>query len=127
MSVRVKVKATGIIRTITEANYQLSKHKYELLDAPEETPKQAPQVKNEAAEPVEKEQQHKISATAYVNGEKLTGDLDLSSIDMSSSPTEKTGDDRQITFESTGITEEQAAELAPLLTKKRPGRKPKQS
>jgi hypothetical protein len=38
----------------------LSKHKYELLDAPEETPKQAPQVKNEAAEPVEKEQQHSV-------------------------------------------------------------------
>jgi hypothetical protein len=60
MSVRVKVKATGIIRTITEANYQLSKHKYELLDAPEETPKQAPQAEKKAAEPVGNEQQRSV-------------------------------------------------------------------
>jgi hypothetical protein len=119
MSVRVKVKATGIIRTITEANYQLSKHKYELLDAPEETPKQAPQVEKKAAEPVGKEQQ--LDSTKYYTKQGIDF------ISEGNRTIERTGDDHELTVASTGVTEKEAAELAPLLTKKRPGRKPKQS
>lgn len=57
VTVRVKVKATGIIRTITRANYELTRSKYELLDAEESAPKPNPQVKKEAVAPVEKEEQ----------------------------------------------------------------------
>lgn len=100
MSVRVKVKATGIIRTITEANYNLNRAKYELLEPAQEAPKENPQEpEKEAAEPVVADDQ----------------------------PTERTGDDQVLTVETSGITEEEAVELAPLLTKKRPGRKPKQA
>lgn len=98
MSVRVKVKATGIIRTITEANYNLNRAKYELLEPSQETPKVTPQEKEkEAAEPVVVDDQP------------------------------RTGEEVELTIDRVGISENEAEELAPLLTKKRPGRKPKQA
>lgn len=98
MSVRVKVKATGIIRTITEANYNLNRAKYELLDPAQETPKESPQEpEKKAVEPVVVDDQPR---------------------------TEK---DIELTVDRVGISETEAEELTPSLTKKRPGRKPKQA
>lgn len=108
-TVRVKVKATGIIRTITRANYLLSQSKYEILEEEAPAPKAPPQEKEKkAAEPVVVDDLHIDNMKYYTKG----------SLDFISGNS---------TGEITGVTKEEAAELAPLLTKKRPGRKPKQA
>lgn len=55
-TVRVKVKATGIIRTITRANYLLSQSKYEILEEEAPAPKDPPQEKEKAVAPAADEQ-----------------------------------------------------------------------
>ena len=55
-TVRVKVKATGIIRTITRANYLLSQSKYEILEEEAPAPKHPPQEKEKAVAPAADEQ-----------------------------------------------------------------------
>lgn len=79
-TVRVKVKATGIIRTITRANYLLSQSKYEILEEEAQAPKENPQEQEKkAAEPVvigvTKEEQLKSEFAKIPNSEHLLGQL----------------------------------------------------